>query len=133
MVARGMLVKAGRPARGIICSVLVLLPGVALAQGAPSPAACERLASLSLPNATITLAQVVNAGAFTPPVNPATRRRRLVGAGGHAWSCSGRAGESDRQHGRSRPWVQRRPRHSAIQRPSGVLPRCGNAEAIAFF
>ncbi len=70
MVARGMLVKAGRPARGIICSVLVLLPGVALAQGAPSPAACERLASLSLPNTTISLAQVVKTGAFTAPPNP---------------------------------------------------------------
>ncbi|HUK36028.1 MAG TPA: hypothetical protein VLV86_19055, partial [Vicinamibacterales bacterium] len=29
--------------------------------------------SLSLPNATIGRAEVVNAGAFTPPVNPAAR------------------------------------------------------------
>jgi feruloyl esterase len=42
----------------------------AFAQSAPqTPAACERLASQSLPNATITLAQVVNAGAFAVPVN----------------------------------------------------------------
>ena len=33
----------------------------------------RRLASLSLPNTTITLAQVVNAGAFTVPANPAAR------------------------------------------------------------
>src|SRR5262249_10415947 len=49
-------------------------PGVAAAQRSrPSAAACERLSSLSLPNTTITLAQVVRAGAFTPSVNPATR------------------------------------------------------------
>jgi feruloyl esterase len=34
---------------------------------------CERLASISLPNTTITRTEVVTAGAFTPPVNPATR------------------------------------------------------------
>jgi feruloyl esterase len=38
-----------------------------------SPAACERLATLSLPNATITLAEIVSAGAFVPPSNPAAR------------------------------------------------------------
>jgi len=43
-------------------------------QNAPrASAACERLASLSLPNTTITLAPVVNAGAFTVPANPAGR------------------------------------------------------------
>src|SRR5688572_13590188 len=48
----------------------VLVPGAALAQGAPqTPAACERLAALSLPNTAITLAQVVNAGAFAVPGN----------------------------------------------------------------
>src|SRR5262249_12028713 len=51
-----------------------LVPGAATAQNAPrTPAACERLASLSLANATITMAQVVNAGGFTVPVNPAAR------------------------------------------------------------
>jgi feruloyl esterase len=51
--------------------VLILaLPGVALAQATPQlPAACERLSALSLPNTTITLAQVVNAGAFIVPGN----------------------------------------------------------------
>jgi feruloyl esterase len=50
--------------------LLVLVPGAAIAQSAPqTPAACERLASLSLPNTTITLAQVVGAGAFAVPVN----------------------------------------------------------------
>lgn len=53
---------------------LVLVPGTAVAQRGPqAPAACERLASLSLANTTITLAQVVTAGAFTAPVNPAAR------------------------------------------------------------
>src|SRR5439155_6610409 len=52
----------------------VLVPGAAIAQTAPqTPAACERLASLSLPNTAMTLAQVVNAGAFAPPANPAGR------------------------------------------------------------
>ncbi len=53
-------------------SGLVLLAAAQTA--APqTPAACEKLASLSLPNATITLAQVVNAGAFIVPANPAAR------------------------------------------------------------
>ena len=53
---------------GITSLVLALVPGVAAAQSVPqTPAACERLTSLSLPNATITLAQVVNAGAFVVP------------------------------------------------------------------
>ena len=34
---------------------------------------CERLATLTLRNTTITLAEVVNAGAFTAPANPAGR------------------------------------------------------------
>jgi feruloyl esterase len=53
--------------------VLALAPCVASAQNARTPAACERLGSLQLPNGAVTLAQVVNAGAFAPPVNPATR------------------------------------------------------------
>jgi feruloyl esterase len=48
-----------------------------LAQASPQPPACERLAALSLPNTTITSAQVVGAGAFTPPPIGAAR-----GAGG---------------------------------------------------
>ena len=51
----------------------VLCPVAAAAQGTQQPAACERLASLSLSNATITLAQVVNAGAFVPPGNSSAR------------------------------------------------------------
>jgi len=53
--------------------IIMLVPGAAGAQSAQTPAACERLASRSLPNTTITLSQVVNAGAFSPPNNPATR------------------------------------------------------------
>src|ERR1044071_2272332 len=37
------------------------------------PPDCARLSSLSLPNTTLTQAEVVKAGAFTPPLNPATR------------------------------------------------------------
>jgi feruloyl esterase len=52
----------------------------------PAAAACERLASLSLPNTTITLAQVVNAGAFVPPANPA------AGGGGGSSAFAGTLG-----------------------------------------
>jgi len=54
--------------------LIALVPRAAAAQQAPRPApVCERLAALSLPNTTITLAQVVSAGAFAPPANPAGR------------------------------------------------------------
>jgi len=53
--------------------IIMLVPGAAGAQSAQTPAACERLASRSLPNTMITLSQVVDAGAFSPPNNPATR------------------------------------------------------------
>jgi feruloyl esterase len=60
--------------RSLLVLTVVLVPGGAVAQNAPqAPAACERLASLSLANTTITLAQIVNAGTFTVPANPAGR------------------------------------------------------------
>src|SRR5689334_17513496 len=59
--------------RSMLVLMIMLVPAAAGAQTAPTPAACERLASLSLPNTAITLAQVVNAGGFVVPVNPATR------------------------------------------------------------
>jgi feruloyl esterase len=60
--------------RTALVLTMVLVPGIALAQTAPqASAACERIASLSLPNTAITLAQVVNAGAFRVPANPAGR------------------------------------------------------------
>src|SRR5687767_11179466 len=43
------------------------------------PAPCERLATLALPQATITSAQMVEPGAFTPPVTG--RGRGPVGTG----------------------------------------------------
>ena len=49
---------------------------LALAAALSNPAACENLKSLSLPNTTITSAQPVAAGPFTPPAAP--------GAGGPA-------------------------------------------------
>ena len=60
--------------RVIVALTVLLAPAVAVAQTAPqSTAACERLASLSLPNTAIALAQVVAAGRFVVPVNPAGR------------------------------------------------------------
>ena len=60
--------------RWVLVLTIALLPGVAAAQNSvQTPAACERLAALSLPNTTITSAQVVRAGGFAVPVNPATR------------------------------------------------------------
>jgi feruloyl esterase len=57
--------------RCVFLLTAVLVPGAAIAQHAPQvSAACERLASLSLPNTTITLAQVVSGG-FKAPPNPA--------------------------------------------------------------
>jgi feruloyl esterase len=53
--------------------IIMLVPVAVYAQNAQTSADCERLASMSLPSATITLAQIVNAGAFAAPVNPATR------------------------------------------------------------
>ena len=56
--------------RWLLVLPVVLVPGAVFAQAAPqTPAECERLASLSLPNTTITLAQVVNAGGFVVPGN----------------------------------------------------------------
>jgi len=50
--------------------MIVLVPVAANGQGVQgTAAACERLASLALPNAEITLAQVVGAGSFTVPSN----------------------------------------------------------------
>jgi feruloyl esterase len=49
--------------------VSVLVPRVVAGQIATQSNHCERLASVSLPHATITLAQVVDAGAFVVPAN----------------------------------------------------------------
>src|SRR5690242_5307270 len=52
----------------------LLVPHAVAAQGgARSQADCERLASMALPNATITLAQVVEAGKFVVPDLPSAR------------------------------------------------------------
>ena len=60
--------------RWVLALTIALLPAIATAQSAAqTPAACEQLASRSLPNTTITYAQVVTAGGFVVPVNPATR------------------------------------------------------------
>ena len=80
--------------RWVLVLTVVFLPGAATAQSAPqTPAACERLASLSLPNTAITLAQVVNAGAFAVPVNPAAQggggSSALAGTLGAVRTCLG--------------------------------------------
>src|SRR5689334_8983366 len=48
----------------VLCAAPVAAPVHAVAAGASS---CETLASLNLPNTTITLAQTVGAGGFSPP------------------------------------------------------------------
>ena len=63
--------------RCMLVLTVVLVPGAAIAQNAQTPAACERLASVALPNTAITLAQVVNAGAFAVP---RTRRHEAAAA-----------------------------------------------------
>ena len=58
------------------CMFLLMIAASASAAAqtpSTSPAACERLMALSLPNATITLAEMVKTGAFAPPANPAAR------------------------------------------------------------
>jgi feruloyl esterase len=56
--------------RSTLVLMLMLVPAAGAAQGTPqAPAACQRLASLSLPNTTITLAHVVSAGAFAVPID----------------------------------------------------------------
>jgi feruloyl esterase len=60
--------------RALFASSFMLVPVIALAQSsARTPADCERLASVSLPNTQITLAQVVEAGRFTLPSSFAPR------------------------------------------------------------
>jgi feruloyl esterase len=51
----------------IIVIALVLISASAASAQTPSPASCGQLASLSIANTTITRAQSVAAGAFTPP------------------------------------------------------------------
>ena len=58
--------------RPVLVLSMVLVPATVMAQ-APAPAACERLASLTLPNVQITLAQVVDAGRFALPAAFAPR------------------------------------------------------------
>src|SRR6185295_7070907 len=68
------IAKRGAPMRSVLVLMVLLAPETATAQNTPpTPAACERLASLSLPNTAITEARMVAAGAFTAPANPAGR------------------------------------------------------------
>ncbi len=56
---------------------LLVLPLAALAFGSVSAATCEGLAELKLPNTTITAAQSVTPGAFTPPTGSAAPYKEL--------------------------------------------------------
>jgi hypothetical protein len=61
-------VELGHLTYFVAVTIFLLVPAVAMSQGAPqTPASCERLASLSLPNTTITAAEMVRAGAFVVP------------------------------------------------------------------
>jgi tannase/feruloyl esterase len=56
--------------RSLLVLIVLLAPASAIGQSTQQDAAsCERLASLSLPDTTITAAEVVKAGAFTVPGN----------------------------------------------------------------
>ncbi len=60
--------------RSLLLLVITILPAVATAQNLTrTPADCERLAALALPNTQITSAQVVEAGRFTLPASFAPR------------------------------------------------------------
>jgi feruloyl esterase len=60
--------------RSVLILTVVFVPAAAIAQNLPRTAdGCERLASLSLPNTEIAWSQVVDAGRFTVPANPAGR------------------------------------------------------------
>ena len=56
---------------------LAVLPLIALAFGSVSAATCEGMAELKLANTTITAAQPVAAGAFTPPTGSAAPYKEL--------------------------------------------------------
>ena len=81
--------------RSVLILTVVLVPGGRRAECLQTPAACQRLASLSLANTAITLAQVTSAGAFTVPANPAGRGGGSLRVGGHTRCCSGRAREGE--------------------------------------
>jgi len=56
--------------RSLLVLIVLLAPAAAMGQSTQQAAAsCERLASLSLPNTTITAAEIVKAGAFIVPGN----------------------------------------------------------------
>lgn len=60
-----MTLKTFTVAAGVLLVATPVAAPVRVA--ADAPASCERLASLRLPNTTITMAAIVGAGAFTPP------------------------------------------------------------------
>ena len=49
---------------------------------AAGPTTCENLATLALPDATITIAQLVPAGSFIPPALPTRRKAAPLGKSG---------------------------------------------------
>ena len=51
----------------VVCSAILLTLLVWSVRPAAAASSCESLAALSLPRTTITLAQSVGAGEFTPP------------------------------------------------------------------
>jgi Tannase and feruloyl esterase len=65
------------PRRKFYWQWLAVMPLAALAFGSVSAATCEGLADLKLPNTTITTAQSVAAGAFTPVTGLATPYKEL--------------------------------------------------------
>src|SRR5690349_23855094 len=67
---------------------------------AADSATCEKLKTLALPNTTITTAELVPAGPFTPPAGPG-RGGAPVGTGRS--QAGGRAGQADGGRGGGQP------------------------------
>ena len=70
----GFIAPTRHKSAAVLFLTVMVMPAPGVAQNLPRTlAACETLASLSLPNTKITLTQVIDAGRFTVPANPAGR------------------------------------------------------------
>ena len=92
--------------RFVLATALAIgLANAALAGAPPETTACERLASLALPNGTVTMAQPVAGGAFTPPAGG----RGAAGGGRGCQGKSERGGENESHVVSSFSWREASP------------------------
>ena len=97
-----------------------------LASPAVAAVPCETLSTLSLPNTTITMAQVVAAGQFVAPVAPG-RGARAGGRGADA-NAANPADANANDAAPARRWW--RPRWQPLPQSAGFLPDRCNSEAL---